>query len=423
MKFNFENVKKETVKIKNQEKEQSLERMKRLIKPIFAYGMYALVTLGSAESTAQHNHLSKINKESLTLLDKDNVVEGEGDFNYYSPEILKDFETFYKYANQDEGFKQSDIVKWHRFEHSEEGLNELINKLSTYKDSEKLEDKEYVNELRKQIENFALMSDEDEIFKSAMREKYQNMLRHVEDVEKQRSWLKKITASKTYLKRLIKEHDGNESRAQNLQEKRIQRLEEYNYYLSNHSYLSDEQAYGHVLNHGKMKYQAFIHNESTAGINEYTDKEGNVVLTETDNNMTALHEFEHQVDLELISTQAKEIFYNNLDTSKMPIYQFEELDYYSNPSELLARKRVFDYELEKLQVKKYDEEFTQDHYEKVLQLQQQDELDYNSEQFINSFRKDGIMIIMNTVADTIDEKVNSPHELKDAFNKNNDGLV
>lgn len=63
-------------------------------------------------------------------------------------------------------------------------------------------------------------------------------------------------------------------------------------------------------------------------------------------------------------------------------------DYLSWSTEMLARKQQLDLEMESLGIKKYGEEFTNDHYDKVIEMYQQDAFGYDSKIFIEIIKKD-----------------------------------
>jgi hypothetical protein len=66
----------------------------------------------------------------------------------------------------------------------------------------------------------------------------------------------------------------------------------------------------------------------------------------------------------------------------------KELAYFSMPTERLVRKQLLDRDLEKYGVKKYGEEFTEEHYKKMMILKQLDLLGNGANQFIETTKSD-----------------------------------
>ncbi len=82
--------------------------------------------------------------------------------------------------------------------------------------------------------------------------------------------------------------------------------------------------------------------------------------------------------------------------------QFDEyvywFNYESDPTELDGRKKVLEYEMDLLGMKKYGEPFTQEHLDQLyLEF---NNLSPNSQEFIDHIQKEYIIEIMNTIADT-----------------------
>ena len=72
-------------------------------------------------------------------------------------------------------------------------------------------------------------------------------------------------------------------------------------------------------------------------------------------------------------------------------------NYESRPTELDARKKVLEYEMDILGIKKYGEEFTQDHLDKVYSMF--NDLSPNSREFLRFIKPEYMIKVMNTIAD------------------------
>lgn len=81
-----------------------------------------------------------------------------------------------------------------------------------------------------------------------------------------------------------------------------------------------------------------------------------------------------------------------------PLNEKEDLEYYKDPTELNARKRVLELYMEKTGIKKYEEKMNDSHYEKLMQLLKDGELDRNSAQILLLILKDKLVEISNTIA-------------------------
>ena len=128
----------------------------------------------------------------------------------------------------------------------------------------------------------------------------------------------------------------------------------------------------------------------------------------------AIHEYAHKVTRanNFLSPRAIELFSNAFDSLSVVSNlsgvssndTVENVQYFSDPTEMYARKKVFDHDLEILGVKKYEEKFTMEHYLKVLNLQKEGKLSSGSNQFLYSVKPKMIIKIMNEIADVGDIK-------------------
>src|SRR5690606_20062624 len=93
---------------------------------------------------------------------------------------------------------------------------------------------------------------------------------------------------------------------------------------------------------------------------------------------SSLHEHTHQMTLgnEQISEYATKIYQEGvIDEEAYQQLQLEHkglfpgsYEYFIDPTELDARKKVLEREMELLGIKKYGEEFTEEHYSKLMEL-------------------------------------------------------
>lgn len=395
----------------NEDKEKTsyLEKIGKVARPLVLYGMCTLSLLkglnekNNTDYLSAEDEISTIekteNEDTNTIFDAANVTIGKNGFNYYNPEILKDFQTFFEYAKKDDGFKKSRVYIETKYLYSKERLELLKKELNIPGIDE--DHKKYIE---KEINNFSFVNDEEKLFNIAMKMKYENILSHIQDINKQKEWIIKIIESDEFLNRLTSEFNGDLNKAKDNQEKRLNRFNDFNYFISNNDSLSsagNKKTIGMAIfstkKNEKSKGKILIHNESIKGVQNIKDTDGKI-YTKNTQNLFMLHEMSHYSSMYLIPEFTKEVFEKYIDTTDMHKYQIDKWEYYTSPDEIIARKTVLDSELERLNIKKYKDEFTEEHYLKIKELIKKGELDINAEQFFRSFRKDGIMYIMNNVA-------------------------
>ncbi len=174
--------------------------------------------------------------------------------------------------------------------------------------------------------------------------------------------------------------------AKELQQKMIDNIKDGNYYLSNHHNLTSDTSTGHsswdgyIVSGFNRPKETIIHEEShRADRNGRMIPDGGVkILKENYSFKERQTEWERKYEEEYIKRHGRE--------------------YFSNPTEILARKAVFDMMLEELGIKRYEEEFTEKHYKMIEKLYKEGKLDHNASEFFRMFEKDALIMIMNTVA-------------------------
>lgn len=111
-----------------------------------------------------------------------------------------------------------------------------------------------------------------------------------------------------------------------------------------------------------------------------------------------VHELTHAMTDggENISDHAKKLY---AESYIGPDVSTEDGKYLSKPTELDARKRVFEYELETNGIWQYGQPFTADHLAKALQLQKEGKFSQDAIDFLANLKPDKIPEIMNTIAE------------------------
>jgi hypothetical protein len=73
-------------------------------------------------------------------------------------------------------------------------------------------------------------------------------------------------------------------------------------------------------------------------------------------------------------------------------------EYQRNPAERITRKKLLDFELDRLGIKKYDEKFTKEHYNKLLELKNKNNLSRTANDILNTITEKQLIELMNTIA-------------------------
>ena len=72
--------------------------------------------------------------------------------------------------------------------------------------------------------------------------------------------------------------------------------------------------------------------------------------------------------------------------------------YLHDPAERIVRKKMIDFSLENWGIKKYGEEFTKDHYEKLLERKKHNEVDQATMQIMDTTTENQFIKLMNSIA-------------------------
>jgi hypothetical protein len=126
----------------------------------------------------------------------------------------------------------------------------------------------------------------------------------------------------------------------------------------------------------------------------------------------AIHEFSHKITKseEFLSEKTIKLFSESFDSLSVVANLSSEEErenknfiksvvYFSDPTEMYARKKSFEYDLERLGVKKYEEKFTLKHYLRALKLKKEGKFSSDSEEFLYFIKPNMIKKVMNEIAD------------------------
>lgn len=124
--------------------------------------------------------------------------------------------------------------------------------------------------------------------------------------------------------------------------------------------------------------------------------------TQIKNSMEDLirHEFIHSATKANVSESARKILESSYKKQGfLGLVKNKEDEYFSDPAEMLDRKQLLDRELEKLGIKDYGIEFTEEHYEKILKALDEKKFSEGAKEFIEKTEKSYFIRIMNGIAE------------------------
>ncbi len=193
--------------------------------------------------------------------------------------------------------------------------------------------------------------------------------------DKEKEWLRNQMQTIEYRDRLIKEFGGDVEKADEVLKARLENLRR-DYVIESPQKIiadvSDAAAYYNPLSGTHLPSHGY------------------------GNNSYSIHEGQHQATdgSRGITEYAKDLYSKAFDTTNINYKQ----DYYSRPTELDARKKQLELELEKYGIKKYGEKFTPEHYKKMLELRKKVSLSQGAVDFIDLIKPEYFEKIMNTIA-------------------------
>ena len=203
----------------------------------------------------------------------------------------------------------------------------------------------------------------------------------------EKEWLKNVISSKEYFKRLVKEFNGDKKLASAAQKERLANL-------SKDFVIESVDSIEKKVKPGVVGY--YDPRDSTTYLAGNSDD-----MDTTD----ALHEFTHQSTNSAtgMTERAKELYAQAYDSVAVGegAYQPEKdywIQYLKNPTELDARKKQLEMEMEKFGIKKYGEVFTKEHYKKIKKLYDEEKLGIGSQEFMMAIKPEYFVEIMNSIA-------------------------
>lgn len=240
---------------------------------------------------------------------------------------------------------------------------------------------------------------EDSIYRIATR-------KELHSAEKIKNELIEHISSQEYLNKLKSEFGGSDNRAKGEQARRIENLKKVNINIASSDELNEElkkRLNGQKLPGNFIKANGFYDPVSHETFVSFDDSHGA---------LTSLHELLHASTrgVDGITYRTKNTLVNSYENQGYlrKWIKDEKDEYFSDPTERLVRKQILDRELEKLNIKKYGEEFTDEHYKKMMDAYKKGMFSHNAKDFIKRTKKDPkiFMQIFNEIARNEEEKEN-----------------
>lgn len=196
--------------------------------------------------------------------------------------------------------------------------------------------------------------------------------------------------SPEYLKKIAKEMNISEHDAKEQQQTRLKNLQNVSYDFKNSGLIF--QLTRKTSSEGAIAFHMSENNEIYLPYNIDLKNE----KEKRDFYAIIQHEMLHGLipSDEMISQKANNLLTESFDSSLV-----KKDDNYFTPSELLVRKQVLDIEMEKLGIKKYGEEFTNEHYQKLLSLADENKLSSNALELIVFIKSNNFLKVMNELAE------------------------
>lgn len=238
-----------------------------------------------------------------------------------------------------------------------------------------------------QHEHYDVDKAEPKIIESFLQRKFKQIQEQLKIFHQAKEERIRIVESDDYLKRLTIEFGGDREKARGVRNRMLKNLKESEFYISNFPLRVDDEntigrsdIFGDIILGNEVGYFTALHE-----LSHHSTENGTLIPNSTKRKLTKLSVFEKHMTPE--EQEAERIFKEEKGRS-----------YYIDADEILARKVCLDMELEKLHIKKYGEPFTKKHYEKIKKLKEEGKLQNDADQFFRMFKRDTLIMIMNTVA-------------------------
>ncbi len=253
----------------------------------------------------------------------------------------------------------------------------------------------------------------DSVFSELVKDKIRRIEAFIEDYDEGRNWVLENLKNPEYKKRLENEYRSDPNFYSENRKKELKNLTEFLFSERKKQAQDSDYKLSLDIDASYSKGSQEEHSHGSIGA-FYSTKENDVVFpVEKDNFYSrvqiSIHEYAHKItegNLKM-SNKSLELFSEAFDTASVasninklnPETFLEDIYYYSDPTEMYARKKVFDYDLERFGIKKYEEKFTKEHYQKALKILREQRLSPGGEQFMYMIKPKMMEKVMNEIAE------------------------
>ena len=227
--------------------------------------------------------------------------------------------------------------------------------------------------------------------------------RAVECLKKVRGELIQHFGSQAFLDRLTIEYGGDREKAKAVQAADVENLETVDVDILPLSYIM-QRSLRMNGNAGGAPMAAFYEPDPIHKVTVPIDfdmelRERNISIKTTMEDLMR-HELIHAATKADVSKSAMEVLENSYKKQGfLGLIKNKEDEYYSDSSERLVRKQLLDRELKLLEIKDYEEEFTDEHFKKMLEAYEQKKFSDDAHDFIKRTLEENFKDVMNKVAE------------------------
>lgn len=345
-------------------------------------GLAGLIALGTVVADEVYEHNPDHIKFKQELSSEKSRAEGY----HYSNEVKKDTLKFLSddFVNE---------VALNRLNDQNIYLFELRNSLLKAKNKVELENKDSkdIEEMLSSC-NLRIDEQEDQLNNNDKLIAKKNIIKMMTLIENVKLKLVRHVGSEEYLDKLAKEMNISKKAAKAHQKVRLDNIENISYDLKSPSRISIEtgdEGYAYYdKDEHKISLPYNLNVEDKNEVNYFnTVLEQEILHSSTESNKG-------------LSSQLKESLKEAFSYKKDE--DIESNFYFSNPAELIARKQILDLEMEELGIKKYREQFNNEHYKKLLILKKEGKLSEGSSQLIDHIKPEEFSKIINELAQNTD---------------------
>ncbi len=326
---------------------------------------------------------TEVIKEEINQDSSGNKYINKDNLKFFSDDFISDVALF---TNKDNNLDMFTLIAGRSFIDNPDSKDKLMLIEGIEYSQEELSAK-IDNDIKKEKEN---LTKED---KKMAKKRMEDLLGLVDEVKLK---IIKHIKSNEYLEKLAKEMNISKEKAREYQNIRINNIQDVLLNFDYSKYLALEGAGAY--------YQPQLHKITLPYDIDIYNKKGKDYFCEI-----LTHEVLHGLTRARVSRKADKIFKNSVKKRYNISGSDNKIKYDSSPMELIVRKQILDLELEKMGIKKYGDEFTEKHYEKLLELKDQNQLPNDILDLINHIKQENFSKMMNKLAESNDNNKDYHH--------------